>query len=80
MSRDGRAHRSRRSTINAMVTDDRDGLSVRVVSMPCREWFTAQPLSYQDSVLPPAVRVRVSVEAATGQGWRDVVGDTPGAS
>ncbi|MEU3465786.1 transketolase [Streptomyces sp. NPDC006733] len=52
-----------------------DGLTVRVVSMPCREWFAEQPLSYQDQVLPPAVRARVSVEAAVGQGWREIVGD-----
>jgi len=52
-----------------------DGLRVRVVSMPCREWFAAQPLSYQDEVLPPTVRARVSVEAAIGLGWREVVGD-----
>ncbi|MER7677019.1 transketolase [Streptomyces sp. NPDC096934] len=52
-----------------------DGLAVRVVSMPCREWFAAQPQDYRDQVLPPAVRARVSVEAAVGQGWRDVVGD-----
>jgi transketolase len=52
-----------------------DGLTVRVVSMPCREWFAAQPLGYQDEVLPPGVRARVSVEAAVGQGWREVVGD-----
>ncbi|MFF3980735.1 transketolase [Streptomyces sp. NPDC001828] len=51
------------------------GLSVRVVSMPCREWFAAQPQDYRDQVLPPTVRARVSVEAAVGQGWRDVVGD-----
>ncbi|MFD9469921.1 transketolase [Streptomyces goshikiensis] len=52
-----------------------DGLAARVVSMPCREWFAAQPLEYQDQVLPPTVRARVSVEAAVGQGWRDIVGD-----
>lgn len=52
-----------------------EGLAVRVVSMPCREWFAAQPRDYQDEVLPPGVRARVSVEAAVGQGWRDVVGD-----
>ncbi|WP_333770960.1 transketolase [Streptomyces sp. IBSBF 2435] len=52
-----------------------EDLAVRVVSMPCREWFAAQPRDYQDEVLPPAVRARVSVEAAVGQGWRDVVGD-----
>ncbi|MFJ6850887.1 transketolase [Streptomyces sp. NPDC091271] len=52
-----------------------EGLAVRVVSMPCREWFAEQPLAYQDEVLPPDVRARVSVEAAVGQGWREVVGD-----
>ncbi|MGI4894132.1 MAG: transketolase [Janthinobacterium lividum] len=52
-----------------------DDIAARVVSMPCREWFAAQPLDYQDEVLPPLVRSRVSVEAAIGQGWRDVVGD-----
>ncbi|MFD4662973.1 transketolase [Streptomyces halstedii] len=57
-----------------MVLAD-EGLSAWVVSMPCREWFAAQPLAYQDEVLPPAVRARVSVEAAVGQGWREVVGD-----
>ncbi|HET8613913.1 MAG TPA: transketolase [Actinomycetales bacterium] len=52
-----------------------EGVKARVVSMPCREWFEAQPQQYRDSVLPPAVRARVSVEAGVGQGWRDVVGD-----
>ena len=52
-----------------------DGIRARVVSMPCREWFDAQDQSYRDEVLPPAVRARVSVEAAVAQGWRDVVGD-----
>ncbi|MFF8553032.1 transketolase [Streptomyces sp. NPDC015501] len=52
-----------------------DGHDARVVSLPCREWFAEQPYAYQDEVLPPAVRARVSVEAAVAQGWRDVVGD-----
>jgi transketolase len=52
-----------------------EGTPTRVVSMPCREWFAEQPQSYQDEVLPPTVRARVSVEAAVGQGWREVVGD-----
>ena len=52
-----------------------DGLAAQVVSMPCREWFTTQPLSYQDQVLPPSVRARVSVEAGIGQDWREIVGD-----
>ncbi|CUR55499.1 Transketolase [metagenome] len=52
-----------------------EGIGARVVSMPCREWFTDQPQEYRDEVLPPACRARVSVEAATSLGWRDFVGD-----
>jgi transketolase len=52
-----------------------DGASVRVVSMPCIEWFRAQPSSYQQQVLPPDIKARVSIEAAVPQGWREVVGD-----
>nr|WP_245633213.1 transketolase [Luteipulveratus mongoliensis] len=51
------------------------GVDARVVSMPCREWFDQQDQSYRDEVLPPTVRARVSVEAATPFGWREVVGD-----
>ena len=51
------------------------GVSTRVVSMPCREWFAAQDQSYRDEVLPPALRARVSIEAATPFGWHDIVGD-----
>jgi transketolase len=50
-------------------------VSTRVVSMPCREWFEKQTRSYQDKVLPPAVRARVSVEAGVSMGWHDLVGD-----
>jgi transketolase len=53
-----------------------DGINARVVSMPCREWFDAQTPAYRDSVLPPTVRARVSVEAGIAQGWRDIVGDS----
>jgi transketolase len=52
-----------------------DGIRARVVSMPCREWFDEQEQAYRDHVLPPAVRARVSVEAAVALGWREVVGD-----
>jgi transketolase len=51
------------------------GVSTRVVSMPCREWFAAQDQSYRDEVLPPALRARVSIEAATPFGWHEIVGD-----
>ena len=52
-----------------------EGIPTRVVSMPCREWFSAQDQAYRDSVLPPAVRARVSVEAGVAQGWHEIVGD-----
>ncbi len=52
-----------------------DGVRARVVSMPCREWFDTQETSYQETVIPPTVKARVSVEAGVAQGWRDVVGD-----
>lgn len=51
------------------------GTPTRVVSMPCVEWFREQDTTYQDEVLPPTVRARVSVEAAIGMGWRELVGD-----
>jgi transketolase len=51
------------------------GVAARVVSMPCREWFDAQDQAYRDSVVPPHVKARVSVEAGIAQGWREVVGD-----
>jgi transketolase len=46
-----------------------DGVDVRVVSMPCMENFDEQDDGYKDSVLPPSVRARVAVEAATPFGW-----------
>ena len=44
-------------------------ISVRVVSLPSWELFAAQSQDYRDSVLPPSVRARVSVEAASDFGW-----------
>jgi transketolase len=51
-----------------------EGTPTRVVSMPCFEWFAAQPDSWQQHVLPPAVTARVSVEAAVAQSWHQFVG------
>ncbi|ABS04386.1 transketolase [Kineococcus radiotolerans] len=52
-----------------------EGIPTRVVSMPCREWFDAQPQSYRDTVLIPGVKARVAVEAGIAQGWHDLTGD-----
>jgi transketolase len=52
-----------------------DGISVRVVSMPCLDRFAAAPADYRDSVLPPDCRVRVAVEAASPLGWDRWTGD-----
>ena len=51
------------------------GVAVNVISMPCVEWFKEQPKSYQDEVLPPSLKARVSVEAGLTMGWREFVGD-----
>jgi transketolase len=62
----------------ALVARERleaDGVPTRVVSMPCVEWFHDQELSYQQHVLPPTVKARVSVEAAVPLGWRELVGE-----
>ncbi|WP_336857366.1 transketolase [Sinomonas albida] len=52
-----------------------EGIAARVVSMPCVEWFKAQDAAYRESVLPAAVKARVSVEAGLALGWREFVGD-----
>jgi transketolase len=52
-----------------------EGITARVVSMPCVEWFKEQDQAYRQTVLPPAVRARVAVEAGIGLGWREFVGD-----
>ena len=47
-----------------------DGVKARVVSMPSWELFDHQPQEYRDSVLPPDVKARVSVEQASTFGWQ----------
>ncbi len=48
---------------------------VRVVSLPCWELFDEQPAEYRESVLPPAVKRRVAVEAGLKQGWEKYLGE-----
>jgi transketolase len=50
------------------------GIGARVVSLPSWELFEEQPREYRDSVLPPSVLARVSVEAGSPLGWERYVG------
>jgi transketolase len=52
-----------------------EGVSARVVSLPCWERFEAQDAAYRESVLPRAVRARVTVEAGVSLGWERYAGD-----
>lgn len=51
-----------------------EGIQARVVSMPCMEWFDAQDEAYRESVLPSAVRARVSIEAGIAMPWLKYLG------
>ena len=52
-----------------------EGINARVVSVPSLEWFAEQSAEYRESVLPAAVRARVSVEAGIALSWYPYVGD-----
>ncbi len=52
----------------------KDGIDVRVVSMPCMDLFEEQTAEYQESVIPKAVRKRVAIEALSDFGWGKYVG------
>lgn len=54
---------------------DAEGVGCRVVSMPCFELFDAQPQAYRDEVLPPWLKKRVAVEAASSMSWLKYVGE-----
>lgn len=61
--------------VEAKKTLDADGVATRVVSAPCLEWFDAQDAEYRESVLPAAVKARVSVEAGISMSWHRITGD-----
>jgi transketolase len=50
------------------------GVNARVISMPSWELFDSQPSDYRNKLLPPDIRVRVSIEAGTPLGWERYVG------
>jgi transketolase len=63
-------------TLDAARKLAENGTKVRVVSLPSWEIFDRQPQEYRDSVLPPAITARVSVEAGIKLGWEHYVGLT----
>ena len=60
--------------VDAYEKLSKEGIAVRVVSIPCFSWFDAQDQAYRDSVLPPSVTARVAVEAGIKQGWEKYLG------
>ena len=60
--------------VDAAVELENDGISTRVVSMPCMDIFENQSKEYKEEVLPRAVRNRVAIEALSGFGWDKYTG------
>ncbi len=52
----------------------KEGVDVRVVSMPCMDIFEEQSEEYKESILPKNIRARVAVEALGDFGWGKYVG------
>ena len=61
-------------SIEAKEALAKEGVDVRVVSMPCMDIFEKQSHEYKEKVLPKAVRARVAVEALSEFGWGKYVG------
>ena len=61
--------------VAAAAALEAEGIRARVVSLPCWERFEAQDAAYRESVLPAAVRKRVTVEALVTLGWERYAGD-----
>ncbi len=61
--------------LEAMGLLEEKGVRARVVSMPCWEIFAEQDQEYKDSVIPPAIKTRLAVEAGATLGWERWVGD-----
>lgn len=60
--------------LKAQELMENDGLSIRVVSIPCRELFFRQDKKYIDKVLPPKMTCRLVIEAGVTAGWYRVAG------
>lgn len=60
--------------INAQYELAKEGVDIRVVSIPSMDLFEEQSAEYKESILPKNVRARVAVEAAIDFGWGKYVG------
>jgi transketolase len=60
--------------LEAQSSLSKEGIRCRVVSMPCWELFEAQDPAYRESVLPPSISARVSIEAGVTFGWSRYIG------
>jgi transketolase len=60
--------------LDAGMRLQKEGIAARVISMPSCELFNAQRVEYRNSILPPDITRRISIEAATPRGWKDYVG------
>jgi len=62
--------------IEAAEKIEKNGVGVRIVSMPSWELFEKQPEKYRSHVLPPDVKARIAIEAGCSQGWHRFVGSS----
>src|SRR5699024_6500169 len=60
--------------IDAKEALAKEGIDVRVVSMPSFDLFDAQTKEYRESVLPSSMRKRLSIEMGASFGWHKYVG------
>lgn len=60
--------------LEAATVLEKEGYSVRVVSMPCVELFESQPEAYREKIFPKSVKKVISVEAGSTSGWYKWVG------
>jgi len=54
---------------------ERKNIAARVIAMPSWDLFEKQPKEYRDSVIPPNIKARVSIEAGSPIGWERWTGD-----
>lgn len=64
--------------LQAAAQLNQEGERVQVVSAPCLEWFQEQPAQYRELVIPPKLKVKLSIEAGVSQGWHKYVGEQGG--